>query len=258
MITLEKIEQVIEAFAPSSLAEAWDNVGLLAGDRAQPITHVLCALDITEQVVEEAIAMGAQLIVAHHPVIFTSVNRITADTATGRVLRAAIAHNIAMICMHTNADCAWGGVNDALAARLSLTEVEPMGAGEQGLLGRVGNLSEAMPPLAFARFVKERLGAGGVRVSCGSQPISRVAVGGGACGKLMDYAKGKGAQAFVIGDSSYDLMQRAQAIDLTLVDAGHFPTENPITDVFADLLRKEFPTLKVCTSAVHKDCIAFV
>ena len=258
MTTVQDILTFLEDFAPPALAESWDNVGLLAGDRAQAVSGVLCALDVTEQVVDEAAAAGAQLIVAHHPAIFTSVSRVTADDATGRVLRAAIRQDIALFCMHTNADCAEGGVNDALAAALRLTDVRHMGAGENGMLGRVGELPCEMQPQEFARYVKACLQAGGVRFCDGGQTIRRVAVGGGACGKLMDHALDKGAQAFVIGDCSYDLMQRAQSLGLTLVDAGHFPTENPMTAVFAGRIAAAFPALSVTVSARHTDCIEFV
>ena len=258
MTTVQDILQLMEGFAPYALAESWDNVGLMAGDRSQPVERVLCALDATGDVIAEAIETGAQLVVAHHPLIFTSIKAVTEDDAAGRALRRAIKNDIAVICMHTNADCAEGGVNDALAAALGLRNVEPMGAGEQGLLGRVGDLPELMEPAAFAVFVKEALHAGGVRFTDGGREISRVAVGGGACGKLMDFALEKGAQAFVIGDCSYDLMQRAQSLGLTLTDAGHFPTENPVAAVFAARIGEAFPRVEARVSAVHRDCIQFV
>lgn len=258
MSTVQEILTFLEGFAPPELAEHWDNVGLLCGDRNQTVTAALCALDITEQVVEEAMERGAQLIVAHHPAIFTSVSRVTTDDATGRVLRAAIKHDIALICMHTNADSAWGGVNDALAAALFLTNVVNMEAGDNRMLGRVGDLPREMQPQEFAVYVKECLRAGGVRFCDGGHAIRRVAVGGGACGKMMDDALAKGADAFVIGDCSYDLMQRAQSIGLTLVDAGHFPTENPIAAVFADQIGGAFPQVRTMVSERHADCIQFV
>lgn len=258
MSTVQDILTFLEGIVPSELAESWDNVGLLAGDRESVVTGVLCALDVTEHVVAEAVEIGAQLIVAHHPAIFTSVSRVTADDATGRVLRLAIQNDIALICMHTNADCAEGGVNDALASALFLTNVIHMGAGENGMLGRVGDLPREMQPREFSRYVKECLKASGVRFCDGGKPIRRVAVGGGACGKLMDAAVAKGADAFVIGDCSYDLMQRAQSIGLTLVDAGHFPTENPMTAVFVNRILAAFPQLTVQSSAKHADVIEFV
>lgn len=258
MTTVGEILTCLEEFAPYSLAESWDNCGLLAGDRAHPVTRVLCALDVTEAVAREAAALGAELIVAHHPAIFTSVSRVTADDATGRTLRSVIAHDIAVICMHTNADCAAGGVNDALAAALGLSDVVSMEAGENGALGRVGNLPAPMTVDDFARYVKTRLHAGGARYVRGTTSVRRVAVGGGACGKLMDDARAKGADAFVIGDSSYDLMQRAASIGLTLVDAGHFPTEDPVVPVFAQMIESRFPAVEARVSAVHGDCIRFV
>lgn len=257
-MTVQEILTFLEGFAPVELAEHWDNVGLLCGDRQQPVTAVLCALDVTEQVIEEAAARGAELVVAHHPAIFTSVSRVTTDDVTGRVLRAAIKHDIAIICMHTNADSTWGGVNDALASALFLTGVVNMEGGDNRMLGRVGDLPREMQPREFAAYVKECLRAGGVRFCDGGKPIHRVAVGGGACGKMMDDAKAKGADAFVIGDCSYDLMQRAQSIGLTLVDAGHFPTENPIAAVFAEQLVGAFPQLRTMVSERHVDCIQFV
>ena len=97
-----------------------------------------------------------------------------------------------------------------------------------------------------------------MRFCDGGEPIRRVAVGGGACGKLMDYAIAKGADAFVIGDCSYDLMQRAQSLGLTRVDAGHFPTENPVAAVFADRISAAFPQVETEVSERHADCIQFV
>ena len=182
MTTVQDILTFMEGLAPYELAESWDNVGLLCGDRAQEVTSVLCALDVTETVVQEAAERGAQLVVAHHPAIFTSVSRVTSDDTTGRVLRYAIKHDISIICMHTNADCAEGGVNDALASALFLTNVVSMEAGENGMLGRVGDLPREMQPREFALYVKECLRAGGVRFCDGGKPITRVAVGGGACG----------------------------------------------------------------------------
>lgn len=258
MTTVGEILTFLEQIAPPALAESWDNIGLMTGDRSAAVSRVLCALDVTEGVVQEAIDCGAQLIVAHHPMIFTSVHAVTADNTTGRALLNAIRHDVSVICMHTNADCAEGGVNDALAAVLGLGDVVNMEAGENGMLGRVGDLPETMSPCAFAAYVKEKLNAGGVRFTDAGKPVHRVAVGGGACGKMMDSALAKGADAFVIGDCSYDIMQRAQALGLTLVDAGHFPTENPIVPVFADRIGAQFAEVETVCSRTHRDCIEFI
>ncbi|WP_087066101.1 Nif3-like dinuclear metal center hexameric protein [Intestinibacillus massiliensis] len=258
MTTVQDILTCLEHFAPYDLAEGWDNCGLMAGDRGQPVTRVLCALDVTEAVIQEAAATGAQLVVAHHPLIFTSVHSVTDDTATGRTLLQAIRRGISIICMHTNADCAPGGVNDALAGALGLQDIENLGAGGNGQLGRVGLLPAVMEIPAFAQYVKDSLHAGGVRYVCGKSAVRRVAVGGGACGKMMDFAIAKGADAFVIGDCSYDLMQRAESLGLTLLDAGHFPTENPVVKAFANVIQTRFHEVECFSSLRHKDCIHFV
>lgn len=257
MIQVKQVLHCLEQAAPYKLAESWDNVGLLVGNPDAEVEGVLCALDITEAVVEEAAERGCNLIVAHHPVIFTSVNRITTDTVTGRILISMIDKKISGICMHTNMDCASAGVNDLLAASLGLTNVENMEAGEGGTLGRVGNLPYAMTLEEFVKHVKLSLGAGGVRVANGGKPVRRVAVGGGACAKLMDYAVRKGADTFVVGDCSYDSMMKAHDIGLNLLDAGHFPTENPVARGFRDLIAAQFPNLNVIVSDVHCDCITF-
>ena len=257
MVQVKEILHCLEQAAPYELAEHWDNVGLLVGDPEAKVEGVLCALDITETVVEEAAERGCNLIVAHHPVIFTSVSRVTADTVTGRILISMIRKGISGICMHTNMDCASAGVNDLLAASLGLTDVINMEAGEGGNLGRVGNLPKPMTLQEFAQHVKLSLGAGGVRVADGGKPVQRVAVGGGACGKLMDYAVAKGADPFVIGDCSYDLMMKAHDIGLNLLDAGHFPTENPVAHGFRDLIAAQFPELDITVSRLHCDCISF-
>ena len=237
MIQVKQVLQCLEQAAPYELAESWDNVGLLVGDPEAEVEGVLCALDITEAVVEEAAERGCNLIVAHHPVIFTSVSRVTADTVTGKILISMIRKGISGICMHTN--------------------MENMEAGEGGNLGRVGNLPRAMTLEEFAKHVRLSLGAGGVRVADGGKPVRRVAVGGGACGKMMDFAVRKGADTFVIGDCSYDIMMKAHDIGLNLIDAGHFPTENPVARGFRDLIAEQFPDLNVNVSDVHCDCISF-
>ena len=201
MPTVNDVLHCLELFAPYELAESWDNCGLMTGDRTRKVERILCALDATEDVIAEAIRRDAQVVVAHHPLIFTSVHCVTEDDATGRALRQAIRHDIAVICMHTNADCAKGGVNDALAAALGLSNVINMEAGENKMLGRVGDLPARMSPKIFAEYVKDSLDAGGVRFTDGGKPIRRVAVGGGACGKMMDCAlAGQNSKPLVLVD----------------------------------------------------------
>lgn len=258
MVKVKDILKILENFAPYSLAENWDNCGLLIGDQEAEVTKVICALDITEKVVEEAAEEGAQLIVAHHPIIFTSTHSVTTDSVTGKIIIKMIEKRISGICMHTNADSAKGGVNDLLAEKLELKEIESLGAGDTQSLGRIGNLQNEMYLKDFAIFVKKKLNAGGVRYTDGGKKVRRVAVLGGAGGKLMDYAIEKGADTYVIGDCSYDIMMRAHDLGLNLLDAGHFPTENAIAEGFSRLIAQKLPNIEVLVSSVHKDCIEFI
>ena len=126
MITVRDIEQVLFDWAPRELAAEWDNVGLLVGEPEAEVNKVLIALDITEDVAAEAISVGADVIVAHHPVMncaWHPVQHVRSDDAQGRMLIGMIRNNISAICMHTNLDTADGGVNDALDEKLGLTEL---------------------------------------------------------------------------------------------------------------------------------------
>ena len=169
-VTAGQIEQYLFEAAPAELRQSWDNVGLLVGDPAAPADKVLVALDITRDVVEEAVEEGCSLIVAHHPVMncaWHPVQTVRPDSEQGWILTTLIQNRIAAICMHTNLDSAEGGVNDVLASALGLADIEPLG--DDGI-GRVGTLPKEMELSAFAAFVKERLGANGVRyAACGEK-----------------------------------------------------------------------------------------
>ncbi|MEG2119021.1 MAG: Nif3-like dinuclear metal center hexameric protein, partial [Pseudoflavonifractor sp.] len=123
MATVSELYDYLNVRAPFSLQMSFDNAGFLVGHGGQPITRVLVALDITEEVAAEAVAVGAELIVAHHPAIFHPVKSITDGDPTGRTLLYLIEHNLSAICLHTNLDLAAGGVNDALALRLNLEQL---------------------------------------------------------------------------------------------------------------------------------------
>ena len=192
MATVNEIYALLDQKAPFRTQLGFDNAGFLVGHGEQTVTKVLVALDITPEVIEEAIERGAQLIVAHHPVIWDKLGRVTDESVTGRKILTLIEHGIAAICAHTNLDAAQGGVNDALAQAVGLIDPVPLevdGTDENGLpygIGRVGSTTGApMYAPAFAAFVKEALGANGVRYVDARRPVRRVAVGGGACAGLL-------------------------------------------------------------------------
>lgn len=258
MPTVHEIESALYRLAPKEGAMDWDNVGQLLGDPAAEVTRVLVALDITEAVADEAIEAGCQLIVAHHPVMnckWLPVQTVRSDTPQGHLLMKLLTNGVSAICMHTNLDVAKGGVNDCLAQALELVDPGPLGDPEG--LCRMGTLKSPMPFQDFARFVCRALGANGVRFAGCGKPVRRVAVGGGACGDYESYAIAAGCDTFVTADLSYHQFLDAAGKGINLVDAGHFPTENPVCDRLVQYLASEFPALTIQKSASHREVIQY-
>lgn len=254
MQTVREIEQALYRLAPKDGAMHGDNVGHLVGDPEREVQHVLVALDVTEAVVDEAIAKGCDLIVAHHPVInsnWAPVQTVRYDTLKGRMLMKLIQNGISVIAMHTNLDVAAGGVNDRLAQQLGLQNVETM---ENGLI-RIGTLSQTMELRNFAAFVKDALGCNGVRYSDAGKMVSKVAVGGGTCGDYEAEVLAAGCDTFVTADLKYH--QFLDARDINLVDAGHFPTEDPVCEVLIQYITAQFPELSAEKSASHREVIQY-
>ena len=263
MTTVGGVYKFLQEKAPFELQESFDNSGFLVGREGTQVSKILVALDITEQVVEEAAEQGVQLIVAHHPVIFGNVKSITDRTVTGRVLLSLAEQGIAAICAHTNLDAVEGGVNDALALRLGLTDIEQlkqMGMDDQGRaygIGRIGRVTK-QPLYDFAMGVKRLLGSNGLRLVDGGKPVHKVAVGGGACAGMMDEVLAKGCDTFVTSDVKYNYFLEAKAQGLNLIDAGHFPTEDVVCPVLRDWLTEQFPQVSVSISKRHHEVFSYL
>lgn len=261
-MTVQTVLDFLQTLAPAEMKYDWDNVGLLCGDRTQPVRKVLVALDPFENVVREAIALGADLILTHHPLIFSPARSVTADDPVGRCILLLAKHGIAAVNAHTNLDVAPDGVNDVLARTLGLeyiTVPTPMGTDAQGRpygLLRAGTV--APQPLAqFLEHVKTRLGTPVLRYADGGQPVHRVAVGGGACGDEALEALEAGCDTLVTADVKYNQFRDAFDRGLNLIDAGHFYTENPVMAPVAKKLQAQFPQLEVILSKNHTDCMKF-
>jgi len=265
MAAVKEIYQFIDEAAPFAIQMDFDNAGFLVGRGGAEVSHVLVALDITAEVVEEAKELGCQLIVAHHPVIFHPAKAITDESVTGRILLALTENKIAAICAHTNLDAAQGGVNCCLARTLGLREIgqlHPDGTDEAGRLygiGRVGGAhKEGLSAQEYAAFVKERLGAASVRFADGGKPVCKVAVGGGSCGSMLADAAAAGCDTFVTSDVKYDQYLEARALGITLMDAGHYPTENVVCGPLAERLAQAFPDVQVIVSQRHREVFACI
>lgn len=263
MTTVGAVYSFLQEKAPFELQESFDNAGFLVGREEASVSRILVALDITEQVVREAIEQGAQLIIAHHPVIFGNLKSITDQTLTGRILLSLAENGIAAICAHTNLDAVEGGVNDALALRLGLADIGQLkqegvdGQGRPYGIGRVGFVPE-QPLYDFAMAVKRLLGANGIRLVDGGKPVRMVAVGGGACADFVGDALAQGCDTFVTSDVKYHQFLEARALGLNLVDAGHFPTENVVCPILQDWLEKRFPQVSVTISQRHSEVFSYL
>lgn len=244
MRTVNEIYSRLNALAPVETKLDFDNVGLLAGGAGWEVSTVLLSLDITEEVIDEAKELGAELIVSHHPLFFSLKSAGSFDV-TGAKVTELLSSRIAAICMHTNLDAADGGVNDALAAVLLLSDATPF---EGDHICRIGHLREGMAMGEFLPFVKAALKSNGLRYYDAGREVYTVAVGGGACGSYLEEAVDAGCDTFITSDIKYDVFLRAAELGVNLIDGDHFCTENTVIPVLAQYITEEFPEIDVIIS----------
>ncbi len=264
-VTLLQVRQLLDQWAPFDTQMDFDNAGLLVGREDKEAEGILVALDITREVILEAASLSCTLIVSHHPVIFHPLKSVTDRDVTGEKVLLLAERGIGAICAHTNLDAAQGGVNDCLARVLGLEEIEQLhqdGVDCQGRpygIGRVGRVHQmGLTAAEYASYVKGQLGAASVRVADGGHLVQQVAVGGGACGSMLRDAVEKGCDTFVTADVKYDQYLEARALGVTLIDAGHFATENVVVGPLAEYLRARLPGVRVEVSACHREVYAGV
>jgi len=265
VVTVKDIYSAIDRWAPFDTQMDFDNSGFLVGRGEKTVSKVLVALDITRFVIEEAEKIGAQLIVAHHPVIFRPLKSLTDGDLTGDNVLTMAEKGIAAICAHTNLDAAQGGVNCALARELELTDIaqlHPDGMDEQGReygIGRIGTAHQlGLSTEQYACFVKEKLGTSSVRFVDTGKPVCKVAVGGGSCADMMVDAIAKGCDTFVTADVKYNFYLEAKQLGINLMDAGHYATENTVCAPIVSYLKEQFPDLEVILSDCHRESYSAV
>jgi dinuclear metal center YbgI/SA1388 family protein len=234
--TLGQLMLAVEELWPESLAESWDEVGLVAGHPSAEVTRVMFAVDPTIEVIDEAIEWGAELLITHHPLLLKGVTSVAANTPKGRAVHRLIESGTALLTVHTNGDSAVGGVSDVLADALGLENVSPLTPAADGLpeegIGRVGDLSESMTLGDFAARVFGILPAvaGGVRVSGDKDGlVQRVAVCGGAGDSLFDEVRASNADLYVTADLRHHPASEAREAAVNdrpyLIDVSHFASE---------------------------------
>ncbi|MDH3330435.1 MAG: Nif3-like dinuclear metal center hexameric protein, partial [Desulfobulbaceae bacterium] len=208
--TVQDILEIIETIAPASLAEEWDNVGLMIGNPSDQVHSILIGLDPTLQLLDEADALGSNLVITHHPIIFHPLKAVRLEQPDGRFINRAIRKNINVISCHTNLDSAITGVSDSLADILGLIDTEPLVAQDsdtlQAGIGRIGNFPE---PVSAGDFISQFKAAchPSWLLEAGLRPekISRVAVCGGSCSELAETAMHSGAQVFVTAEVKHSV-----------------------------------------------------
>ena len=262
MATVYDIFSFMNELAPTERKMDFDNVGLLVGHRDREVKTILTALDITDAVIREASELGADVIVAHHPLFFET-KRVTDEDGVGRKILALAENGIAAISMHTNLDAAEGGVNDALGEALGLKNLQLLhtdGIDPEGRpygIGRVGELDGEMCLADFLAVVKHRLNAPGLRYVDGGKTVHRVAVLGGSGGGELDEALRAGCDTFLTADVKHHVWLSAREEGINLIDGGHFSTENTVVPVFTDALKRRFAGITVVSSAVHSAVESF-
>ncbi|BDD89252.1 Nif3-like dinuclear metal center hexameric protein [Desulfofustis limnaeus] len=238
-VTVSDILARLDALAPFASAESWDNVGLLVGTRNRPVRSILIALDPTNRLLDEAIAIGADTIITHHPIIFRPLSAIDTDDPNGRFLETALRHQVTVIASHTNLDSARNGVSDALADLLGVREREPLLPAATGQpdgtgLGRIGRYPVALSGDAFLARLLEAL-----QLPCcdiaGRMPatVQTVALCGGSGGDFAEQAKARGADLYVTAEVKHHVARWAEECSFCVIDGTHYATERPTVQLLA-------------------------
>ena len=271
-VTVRDILEVMEAIAPASLAEPWDNVGLQVGRDDWPVQKIRVVLDATDELVCAACSEQINLLITHHPLIFHPLKRIDLTTYTGKILYTAIQNKIAIFCAHTNLDSTPGGVNDILAEKLGLKDTRVLKTSEQkganfkdmrSGLGRIGHVGRDVTLRRFAEQTKEKLGLDRIKVA--GDPalrIKRAVVCSGSGRGLIGEFLVSDAEGYVSGDLGYHDGRRVEAEGRGLIDVGHFASEQLIVDGLTARLRETLAArgypVEVSISDGERDCFYYI
>lgn len=258
-ITVRSVADALEAFAPLALQESYDNAGLQVGDPGMVVSGVMLCLDVTEDVIEEALAMGCNMVVSHHPLIFRGLKSLTGANEVERAVILALRCKIAIYSAHTNLDSTPGGVSHEMGHMLGVRNAMPLEVSRtdpEAGLGIVGEIKPT-PKLEFLRKVKEVFGVKALRFSAQSAAlvVKRVAVCGGSGASLLGKAIEAGADVMITGDVKYhDYTSYSQRI--LIADIGHFEGELCAEKILWRIIRENFPSLTVCVPAREENPVA--
>ncbi len=228
---------------PEALREPWDNDGLMCSpDGTMQVGRALVTLDVTEEIVDYAIESGFDLIISHHPLIFSPMKSVTDEDHVARKVIKLISSGVSVFSFHTRADKVYGGVNDRLAELVGLKNAVPFGEGD---LGRIGKLDDTYNLEDFAYKVKMAINSDVIKYADAFNTVSRVALVGGDGKSYVKAAIEEGADTYISGRIGYNVMEEAAEMGINLIEAGHYFTEQPVTEFFRELLLELDPDLYV-------------
>ncbi len=239
MFTVKDIYSFLDTFAPFCSAAPWDNTGLLVGNEDEEVKKVMLSLDVTKDVIDEAIEENVDLVITHHPLIFTPVKNITSNT----LVYKAISSGISFISSHTCLDIAKDGVNDCLANAVGLNNITSV---EEDPFLKFGETDEKTEQ-EFVSLLKEKLNCNVLYNSTGNN-IKKVAFCSGSGGDLFALAKEMGADALLTGEAKYHEFLDATFNNITIFACGHFETEIVVIDTLKEKLEKEFKGIEFLKS----------
>lgn len=245
-MTVQNIFDFLNEKFPTETACDFDNVGLLVGNPDTEVKKAIVALDCTPSAITAAIENGCQLIITHHPVIFDPLKRVLAGSAVYEVIN----NGISVISMHTNLDVGIGGVNDCLCSALSLENVTKVKA-EDGYMLNTGELTSPLYPDGLALYIKEKLG-GAVKYVGAERQIKRVLLCSGSGGSYVTETLKHNCDALITADVKHSQFLDAERLGVSLFDAGHFDTEDVVTEPLKRLLEDKFPIIKFITVHTSK------
>ena len=254
------ITSLIEEFAPLSLQESYDNSGLIVGRLDDEVHKALLAVDVTEEVLAEAVAEGCDMVITHHPIVFHAMKRFNSASVTERCVEEAIRRGIALYAAHTNLDSAPQGMSWRVAEILGLKSVQVLqptddaGAG----FGVVGELEDMLPSEEFMRQVMQKFGVKAMRHSDIVKPkVGKVAICTGSGGSLIGEALASGADIYITADLKYnDFMRHENSI--ILADIGHFESEYCAIQILFDILSKNLLTFAVRKSVHSRNPVNYM
>lgn len=259
-MNIKDITDVIERFAPLAYQESYDNAGLIVGRPDDEVRQALLAVDVTDEVLDEAEREGCDLVITHHPIVFHPLKRFNSADMVQRCVERAIRRGIALYACHTNLDSAPEGMSWRLAALLGIGELsvlQPSEGDPRAGFGVVGELPEPLPTVEFLRRMQQRLGVKVVRHSdLVSEQVRRIALCTGAGASLMADARRAGADLYVTADLKYNDFMFPDG-EFVVADIGHFESEYCAIELLFEVLSKNLITFAVRKSGCSRNPVNY-